>query len=196
MRGRSAEIAEMLSSHNIDICCVQETRWKGKSAQKIMGKNCHYKFFWKGDESKHSGLGILTKEKWSESVLSISRVNPHIMMLKMLIEKSLVKITCIYAPHVGLSSHDKDAFYEQILACISSIEDFEIHIIARDFDGHVGKESVIFDTYHGGKGYGTRNPDGLMILALSNATDLAVSITFFDKNQNKLIIFSSADNNS
>ena len=57
----------------------------------------------------------------------------------MLIEKTLVNITCIYAPLVGLSSHDKDAFYEELLTCISSVEDSEIHIIAGDFDGHVGK---------------------------------------------------------
>ena len=39
---RSAEIVEMLSRRNVDICCVQETRWKSELARKIMGKNCHY----------------------------------------------------------------------------------------------------------------------------------------------------------
>ena len=67
--------------------------WKGESNQKIMVNNCHYKFFWKGDDLGHGGLGILIKQKWSESVLSISGVYPRIMMLKMLIEKTLVNIT-------------------------------------------------------------------------------------------------------
>ena len=62
------------------------------------------------------------------------------------------------------------------------MEDSEIHIIAGDFNGHEGKA------------YGTRNPEGLRILDL--CSDLAISNTFFDKNQNKLITFSSADNNS
>ena len=115
------------------------------------------------------------------------------MMLKMLIEKSLVNITCIYAPQVRLSNHDKDAFYEQLLTCILSVEDSEIHILAGDFNGH---ESETFDTYHSGKDYGTRNPEGLRILHLCSATDLAVSNIFFDKNQSKLITFSSADYNS
>ena len=97
----------------------------------------------------------------------------------MLTEKSLVNVTCIYAPQVGLSNHDKDAFYEQLLICISTVEHSEIHFIAGDFNGHVGKENVTFDTYHGGKGYGTRNPKGLRILDLCSATDLAVSNTFF-----------------
>ena len=104
------------------------TRWKGDLARKIMGKNCHSKFFWKWDGSGHGGVGILIKEKWSESVLSLSlsRVNPRIMLLKMLIKKTLVSV---YATQVGLSNHHKDEFYEQLLTCISSIEGSEIHII-------------------------------------------------------------------
>ena len=50
MRGRSTEIIEMLSKHNVDICCVQETCWKGESAQNILGKNCHYNLFWVSGE--------------------------------------------------------------------------------------------------------------------------------------------------
>ena len=50
-------------------------------------------------------------------------------------------------------------------------------------------------TCHVGKGYCTRNPEELRILNLCSATDLAVSNTFFEKNQSKLIRFSSVDNN-
>ena len=85
IRGRSAEIVEMLFQCNVDICYVKETCWKGELARKIMPENCHYKFFSLGDESEHGVIGILIKEKWSESVLSISRVNLCIMMLKMLV---------------------------------------------------------------------------------------------------------------
>ena len=60
-----------------------------------------------------------------------------------------------YAPRVGLSNADK------LLTCISSLKGSEIHVIAGDFNGRVGKESVTFDTYHRGKGYGTRNPEEL-----------------------------------
>ena len=60
-----------------------------------------------------------------------------------------------YAPRVGLSNDDK------LLTCISSLKGSEIHVIAGDFNGRVGKESVTFDTYYGGKGYGTRNHEEL-----------------------------------
>ena len=100
-------------------------------------------------------------------------------MLKMLIDNSLVNAKCFYAPQVGLSNLNKDTFCEQLLTCISSVEDSEIHINAGDFNGHVGKERVTFDTSHGGKGYDTRNPEGLRIFDLYSATELAVSNTFF-----------------
>ena len=67
----------------------------------------------------------------------ISRVNPRIMTRKMLIKKTLVNVTYLYNQHVGLSNHDKDTFYE-LLTCISSVEDSEIHILAGEFSGPVG----------------------------------------------------------
>ena len=49
---------EMLSKRQIDICCEQESRWRGESAQKITGRNL-YKFFWRQDNSGNAGLRVL-----------------------------------------------------------------------------------------------------------------------------------------
>ena len=46
---------------------------------------------------------------------------------------------------------------------------FRNSCIAGDFNGRVGKEKVTFDTYHGGKGYGTRNPEEELRWSYSNA---------------------------
>ena len=40
MKGRSAEVVETLHRRNIDVCCVQETRWRGGSARMLKGKEC------------------------------------------------------------------------------------------------------------------------------------------------------------
>jgi len=45
----------MLTHRNTDICCVQESRWKGGSARK---KDTCYKFFWQGDVSGLGGVDI------------------------------------------------------------------------------------------------------------------------------------------
>ena len=43
--GRANEIAEMLTRRKVDLCCLQETRWRGGSARLIKGKNTICKFF-------------------------------------------------------------------------------------------------------------------------------------------------------
>ena len=44
MRGRSSEIVETITRRNIDLCCVQEVRWRGASARHITGRDSRYKF--------------------------------------------------------------------------------------------------------------------------------------------------------
>ena len=44
MWGRSNDIVEM-SRRLIDICCVQESRWRGESARKTSGRNSYNQFF-------------------------------------------------------------------------------------------------------------------------------------------------------
>ena len=42
MRGRSSEIVETTTRRNIDLCCMQEVRWRGASARHITGKNSSF----------------------------------------------------------------------------------------------------------------------------------------------------------
>jgi len=44
MAGRCDEVVDMANRRKLDVCCLQETRWKGGGARTI---GC-YKFFWAG----------------------------------------------------------------------------------------------------------------------------------------------------
>lgn len=44
MRKRGGEIVETMKRRRVDICCLQETRWKCGSAHKIAGKDCFLSF--------------------------------------------------------------------------------------------------------------------------------------------------------
>ena len=59
LRGRSNEVVETISRRNIDICCLQETRWRGASARMIEGKDSRYKLFWVGNKTGTGGVGVL-----------------------------------------------------------------------------------------------------------------------------------------
>ena len=82
----------MLSRRLIDICCVQESKWRGESAQKIAGRNSYYKFFYKEDDSGSEGVGVLVDEMWNDNMISVVRHSTRLIMLRLLCGK------CVYAP--------------------------------------------------------------------------------------------------
>ena len=71
MCGCSGEVVETLTWRRIDVCCVQEIRWRGASARMITGKDTQYKMFWVGNYTGFGGVGILLAEKWVEKVIDV-----------------------------------------------------------------------------------------------------------------------------
>ena len=114
MRGRSSEIVETITRRNIDLCCVQEVRWRGASARYITGKDSRYKFFWIGNDQGTGGVGVLLAEKWVDKVYDIKRVSDRIMLIKLLVGESVITVLSVYAPQTGLEQSVKDAFYDSL----------------------------------------------------------------------------------
>ena len=74
------EIVETLNRIKIDICCVQEVRWRGASTRTATRKNSHYKLFWIGNKTGNGGVGIFVEK--IEKVLEVKHVNDRLMMVK------------------------------------------------------------------------------------------------------------------
>ena len=89
MRGRSSEIVETITRRNVDLCCVQEVRWRGASARYITGKDSRYKFFW--NDQGTSGIGVLLAEKWVDKVYDIKQVSDRIMLIKLLLKRRSIE---------------------------------------------------------------------------------------------------------
>ena len=123
MRGRSSEIVETITRRNIDLCCVQEVRWRGASARHIIGKDSRYKFFWVGNNQGTSGVGVLLAEKWVDKVYDIKRVSDRIMLIKLLVGEVVLTVLSVYAPQTGLEESTKDAFYDSLQTVISELPD-------------------------------------------------------------------------
>src|SRR5260221_282556 len=89
MTGRSGEIVEVLGNRKVDICCVQETRWKGKGVRMLGGAETRYKFFWQGRRDGNDGVGLLVMEC---EVVKVNRVIQRIMYVKIIIGSRLFNI--------------------------------------------------------------------------------------------------------
>ena len=64
IKGKTSEVLETVSHRRVDMCCLQETRWKMKGVKQIVGKDCHYKLFWSGNDNGTGGVGVLLAEEW------------------------------------------------------------------------------------------------------------------------------------
>ena len=193
MKGRSHEIVESLTRRRVDICCVQETRWRGGSARFITGKDSRYKFFWTGNTKGTNGVGLLVAEKWVEKVIQVDRISDRLMSLKLVVGTDIVNILSIYVPQVGLSDDLKIAFYDSLISTVSKIANSEIMFLCGDFNGHIGSSSSGFEGIHGGYGIGETNSEGCRLLDFAVANGLSICNSFFSKRPSHLITYHSGD---
>ncbi|ESO03038.1 hypothetical protein HELRODRAFT_173904 [Helobdella robusta] len=55
------EITKMIERRKIDICCLQETRWKSNGVCHVNSDKEKYKLFWNGQKTAEYGVGIFVK---------------------------------------------------------------------------------------------------------------------------------------
>ena len=58
MTGRGRELADLMEQRNVDILCLQETKWKGSKARNIRG-GC--KLFYNRVDGTKNGIGIVVR---------------------------------------------------------------------------------------------------------------------------------------
>ena len=69
---RSGEVSDMLCRRKVDVCGLQEVRFKNKVVKFLQGRQkMRYKMFWKGGKDGQNGVGIAVREEWVGSVASV-----------------------------------------------------------------------------------------------------------------------------
>ena len=190
---RSSEIADELRRRRVDVCCLQEVRWKGGSARCVGVKGKRYKVFWSG-KGDSGGVGVMIKEELSDKVLEVRRKSDRVMSLLLVLGKRLTRVVCAYAPQQGRTMEEKLEFYDDMLAELLLVGHDEFLIVGGDFNGHVGEAADGYEEVHGGYGVGERNEEGKMVLELADATGLVLANTLFKREKRRLITYRSGLN--
>ncbi|RUS72507.1 hypothetical protein EGW08_019735 [Elysia chlorotica] len=196
LRGRVCEVVETSSRRKVDICCIQETRYRGGGCRTIKGKNTRYKLYWSGNDKGTAGVGVLVAEKWIEKVFEVQRISSdRIILVKLIVGRCVCTILSVYAPQSGLCEEIKDQFFDQLRAVTVKIPGSEILILCGDWNGHVGSVGTGYREVHGGMGYGRLEPDveGERILEYALAHDLLLGNTCFKKRDSHLVTYKSGN---
>ena len=139
MTGRGRELADMMERRNVDILCLQETKWKGSKARNI-GDGC--KIFYNGADGRKNEIGIVLREDLAESVLDVKRVSDRLMAIKLEVKGSILNIVSAYAPQVNNSMDEKNDFWEDLDGLIESISKKERIVFGADLNGHVCEGNI------------------------------------------------------
>jgi len=100
MTGKSVEVAEALAEEAVDVCCLQETRWKGQGARVLGKRGQGYKFFWQGSGRAEGGVGVMLKAEWADRVVSVDRLGERLIVLRMVVGGEELCVVSAYAPRL------------------------------------------------------------------------------------------------
>ena len=159
MTEKRRELADMMEQKNVDILCLQETKWKGSKARSIGGG---YKLFYNGADGRKNGIGIVVWEEMGKSVLEVKRVSNRLMAIE--VKESILNKVSAYAPQVNNSMEEKNDFWEDLDSLIKSISKEERIVFGADLNVHVGEGNIRDEEIMERCDAGTRNKEGSMVV--------------------------------
>ena len=112
--GRKMEVCEELRKRKVDVCCIQEVRWKGQGARFVGTLGRRYKQWWSGNDAGYGGVGILVKEKISGNVVEVKRKSDRVMAIVLTFGREVMRVICAYGPQNGRPDAEKVHFYDEM----------------------------------------------------------------------------------
>ncbi|XP_063533678.1 uncharacterized protein LOC134743977 [Cydia strobilella] len=194
LTGRSQELSKVLHKRRINICCLQETKWKGSKSKDIGNE---YQLIYHGCDNKRNGVAIVLDKHFKTRILSITRKSDRLISIKLALDnQQSTNIISAYAPQTGCTEAEKTEFWEDLDEVINSIPSNEYKVIGADLNGHVGAKSTAYGMAHGGFGIGEANKQGEEILDFATRHSLTLINTNFQKKEEHLITYKSAGRTS
>ena len=193
MKGRSREVVSMLKRRHADLCCVQEVRYKNGGSTTVGTGDEKYKLWYSGNEEGTGGVGIFLCQDLVQNVIEVVRYSDRCMKIIIVLGKSVYHILSVYAPQVGLSAEEKEAFRDSLEDIISHIPERDGLILAGDLNCHIGNIRTGYESVMGDYGFGTSNVEGIAMLDICKNQNLKISNTYFKKDREKLITYKSGE---
>ena len=102
------EISETLKRRCIDICCLQEVRWKEKGVKMIRNG---FQFTWSWDCKVENRVGIIVAHRLIGKFVGVEKYNDKVMKVNIVTGDVVLKVVC-YCLQGGRSVNEKEEFYE------------------------------------------------------------------------------------
>lgn len=150
--GRGREVVDILERWSVEICFIQETRWRGNKAKPLgEGYNLIYS---RSDARGRNGLGVTLNKRWQESVIEVIRVNHKIMKVNMVDNGMTISAISTNAPLTGSQAEEKEDFCRQIDRLTRTVPENKGNLLRGNLNGQIGEDNKNIQRVHGGWGTG------------------------------------------
>ena len=136
---RKTEVCEEVRKRKVDVCCIQEVRWKGQGARFVGTSGQRDNLWWSGNDAEFGGVGILVKEKISGNAVEVRRKSDRVMAIVLILGREVMRVICAYGPQSGRTDAEKVHFYDEMGSEWDLGSSSKIIVSLGDFNGHVGK---------------------------------------------------------
>ena len=107
---KRGDVCEKLRKKMIDVCYLQEVRWREQGSRMLGMKGRIYKLWWSGKEDGVNGVGVLVKEELCEMVVEVRKVSDRVMTFVVIFEDYVPRLICGFAPQSGRCLEEKCLF--------------------------------------------------------------------------------------
>ena len=195
--GKLANVIKEMARMEIDIMGVTETCWKGEGVftTNIPGSEENYQIIYSGGKINRRGVGIITKETATKSILFHTMISERIMVIRLKATPVNILIIQVYAPCEDSKDEEKENFYEMVDQVIKdNRKGRECLIVMGDLNGKVGdkREQDIIGPY----GRGDRNENGQHVIDLCATHNLFAANTWFQQKKSAQHTWTSPDGNT
>ena len=189
--GRGRELVSMLAKRRVDICCLQEVRYRNQGCTSIGSNEEKYKLWYSGGEEKINGVGVMMKADLVDNVIEVERYDDRMMKIRMVVGGQIWNVFSIYAPQTGRPAHEKALFWEKLEEEIGKTPASEVLLVGGNINGHIGVNNTGYEEVMGSYGYGSRNEEGSTVLDICKFHRLRILNTYFEKEEEKLVTYKS-----
>ncbi|XP_066970190.1 craniofacial development protein 2-like [Macrobrachium rosenbergii] len=152
-----------------------------------------YKVYYSGEDTRRNGIGIILHPDLLENITEVQSINDRLMGLKFVKDKRVWHIISAYGPQQGCSEEEKEEFSGKLEKYIERVQRRELLVSSWGKNAHVDESSDGIEGIHGGRGFGRRNQKGEGLLELTEAKNLVVLNTQFEK-RSHIVTYKSGQN--
>ena len=105
---------EELRKRRVDMCCIQEVKWKSQVARFVGTSGRRYKLWWPGNDAGFKGVGNLVKKEISGNVVEVRRKSDRVIAIVRTLDRKVMRIIRAYGSRSQRPDTEKVHFYDDM----------------------------------------------------------------------------------